>query len=285
MDFTQVDVFADGPYAGNPLAVFHDASELDAVQMQTIAKEMNLSETSFVISTAGDSYDVRIFTPTHELPFAGHPTIGTAWTLLQRGAIKGSSLTQHSRAGEAPIRVDADDVIWIERGGSSEPDLEDADPKIVNAIAASLRIDPGGVGLEARELGRPGRLRPAFSDGGLRQLMVPVRDERVLERCVPPMGSDIVGMGAYCFCAAGAGRVIARGLWPAIGINEDPATGSAALALGLYLADRLGDIEVEVGQGVQIGRPSRILLRAAKGRAMIGGRCVEVFQGRLSAVP
>lgn len=285
MDFTQVDVFADGPYAGNPLAVFHDASDLDAAQMQTIANEMNLSETSFVVATTPDSYDVRIFTPTHELPFAGHPTIGTAWVLLQRGSIKGTSLTQHSRAGETPIRMDGDGVLWIERGGSSEPDLEDSDPGIVNAIAASLHIDPGEVGLEARELGRPGRLRPAFSDGGLRQLMVPVKDKGVLERCVPPTGSDVVGIGAYCFCAAGAGRLVARGFWPDIGISEDPATGSAAIGLGLYLADRLGDIEVEVAQGLQIGRPSRILMRATKGRATIGGRCVQVFEGRLSSLP
>ena len=284
MDFTQVDVFADRAYAGNALAVFHDASELDTARMQSIAREMNLSETSFVVATTPDSFDVRMFTPTDELPFAGHPTIGTAWILLQRGALKGSGVTQHARGGSTPIHVEGD-VIWIERNGSSEPDLENADPKVVDPIAAALGIEARDVGMEAREVGRAGRLRPAFSDGGLRQLMVPVRDKEVLERCVPPATPEVVGMGAYCFCAAGAGRVVARGFWPSIGISEDPATGSAAVGLGLYLADRLGDIEVEVAQGLQIGRPSRILMRATKGRVTIGGRCVKVFEGRLSSLP
>ena len=284
VDFTQVDVFTNRPYEGNPLAVFHDASELDSRQMQTVAREMNLSETTFVTRANSDSYEVRIFTPVTELPFAGHPTIGTAWTLLEKGIVKGKEITQRSRAGETPVRVDGD-VLWIEREGRAEADLEERDPNIVGTIAKSLGIDRGEVGLEARELGRSGRLRPAFADGGLRQLMVPVRDRDALRRCVPPSEADVVGLGAYCFTAEAAGRIAARGFWPAPGIPEDPATGAAAIGLGLYLADRVGDVQLEVLQGQEINRPSRILLRAQRGKATIGGRCVLVYEGKLAELP
>ena len=284
VDFTQVDVFTSRPYEGNPLAVFHDAAELETAQMQAIAREMNLSETTFVTSAGGDSYEARIFTPTSELPFAGHPTIGTAWTLLENGIIKGKEVTQRTRAGETPIRIDGD-TLWIERRGESEPDIEERDPSGAGVIAGALGIDAREIGLEAREIGRSGRLRPAFSDGGLRMLMVPVRDRDVLRRCVPPPDTDFVGMGAYCFSAEAAGRVVARGLWPGAGIPEDPATGAAAIALGLYLADRVGDVDIEVTQGHQVERPSSIRLRATSGRATIGGRCVLVLKGRLSALP
>lgn len=283
MEFSQVDVFTGRAYEGNPVAVFYDAPELDASQMQSIAREMNLSETTFVTSTSKDSYDVRIFTPTTELPFAGHPTIGTAWTLLQKGTIVGEALTQRSAAGETPIRVEGD-VLWIERRGAAEADLEERDPSVVRSIADGLGIDARELGLEARELGRSGRLRPAYSDGGLRMLMVPVRDRVALERCVPPRAESF-GLGAYCFCAEGAGRLIARGLWPGAGISEDPATGAAAIALGLYLADRVGDVDLEVAQGHAVARPSRIHLRAKPGRATIGGRCALALEGKLAGLP
>ncbi|MDQ4142494.1 MAG: PhzF family phenazine biosynthesis protein [Actinomycetota bacterium] len=284
MEFTQVDVFCDGPYTGNPLAVFHEAAELSATQMQDIAREMNLSETSFVISASSDSYNVRIFTPDREIPFAGHPTIGTAWTLLEKGILKGEAFTQASRAGETPVRVEGD-RFWMERPGTTEPDLEATDPRSLDDIARALGIDVGGLGLEARELGRSGRLRPAFAHAGLRQLMVPLRDVETLSRCTPPWGLGVAEIGAYCFTAVGAGRIKARGFWPGLAIPEDPATGSAAAGLGLYLAGRLGDIEVEVIQGEQIGRPSRMFVRAEKSQVRVGGRCAGVFEARLRELP
>lgn len=284
MEFTQLDVFAESTYEGNALAVFHDAAELGSGQMQRIAREMNLSETTFVTAARADSYEVRIFTPTTELPFAGHPTIGTAWTLLQKGMVEGPEITQHSQVGETPVRVEGE-VVWIERPGSAEPDLEDRDPTLDRAIADALGLTERDVGLEAREFGRAGRLRPAFATVGVRQLMVPVKNEEVLGRCRVPSAPEIVGVGAYCFCAGGAGRILARGFWPGLGIPEDPATGSAALGLGIYLADRVGDIDMEVVQGTHVRRPSRIHLRAHAGRASIGGRCQPVFEGRLVSLP
>lgn len=284
VDFTQVDVFAESAYSGNPLAVFHDADDLDARQMQSIAREMSLSETSFVLSAARDAYEVRIFTPESELPIAGHPTLGTAWTLLDKGIVKGDELTQTSPAGTTKVTVHGD-LVWMERPGIAEPDLEASDPTALDDIARALRIDASKLGLEAREIGRSGRLRPAFADAGLRQLMVPVADVDTLRRCSPPWGLTVADLGTYCFTAIGAGRVQARGLWPSLGIVEDPATGSAAAGLGLYLADRLGDIEIEVFQGEEIGRPSRIFVRAKPRLVRVGGRCVPVFEGALKSLP
>ena len=284
LDFVQVDVFADKPFAGNPLAVFPDAAGVASEDMQVIAREMNLSETSFVTEVHEDRYRMRIFTPTEEVSFAGHPTVGTAWVLRLSGRLEVDRMTQQSAAGDTRIEFE-DDLVWFDRTGKSHSDLESTDPGVVRTIATSLGVDVAEVGLEARELGRSGRLRPALSDAGLEQLMVPVRDEGVLGRCKPPEGLDVARLGAYCFCAVGAGRIRARGLWLGLGVPEDPATGSAAAALGLYLADRIGDVAFEVMQGVEINRPSRIHVRASRDRVRVGGGCHEVFKGTLGALP
>lgn len=286
MDFLQVDVFADAAYAGNPLAVFPNAAELTKHQMQAIAREMNLSETTFVTSADTDSYRVRIFTPTDELPFAGHPTLGTAWTLRELGLISAEIIQQYSAAGSTEISFEGEHV-WLQRAGSSDADLVRSDPSSSAAIADALRLRPEDVRLEARELGRGGVLDPAYSDAGLRQLMVPLRDLRALEACrpVPDLISMLAGNGMYCFTAYQAGRVRCRGFFPGVGVAEDPATGSAAAGLGLYLADRLGAIQLEALQGLEIGRPSRIQIRAEPGRVRVGGRCTLVLRGRLETLP
>lgn len=285
MDFWQVDVFADAPYKGNPLAVFPDAGSLRSAHMQLIAREMNLSETAFVTRGEGESYDVRIFTPAEELPFAGHPTIGTAWMLLRLGRISGEVVVQRSGAGETKVWASGD-LLWFERAGEPEDDLDRTHPRVDEQIARALSLELFEVGLEARELGRSGMLRPAYSSAGVRQLMVPVRDPDVLSRCAPrPDLLGGLGMGAYCFTATGAGGIRARGFFPGAGVPEDPATGSAAAALGLYLAERVGSIELEIVQGVEMERPSRIALRARSGHVSIGGRCHLVLTGRLEDLP
>ena len=287
MDFYQLDVFADAPYRGNPLAVFPDAEGLTREQMQSIAREMNLSETAFVGSSTSDSYDVRIFTPNEELPFAGHPTIGTAWLLRHLGRVTADRVVQNSAAGTTAVEVTGD-MLWFTRAGTVEPDLAENDPSSTARIAATLGLEPIDVGLEARELGRPGRLEPAYTDIGVRQLMIPVTDVDTLARVQPRADGlrALVGtIGAYCFTAYKAGVVRARGFFPAVGIDEDPATGSAAAGLGIYLADRVGAIELEIHQGVEMGRPSRIGVRAAPGEVSIGGRCELIFTGHLETLP
>ncbi|MDQ3784473.1 MAG: PhzF family phenazine biosynthesis protein [Actinomycetota bacterium] len=286
MEFQQVDVFTEIPYQGNPLAVFSDAGELTRRQMQAIAREMNLSETTFVTSAARDSYQVLIFTPREELAFAGHPTIGTAWTLRRLGLISGDEVYQHSPLGPTPVRARGQ-MLWFARSGSATEDVEDTDPSAPRRIAAALRVDVDSLGLEARELGRSGFLRPAYSNAGLRQLMVPVKNLDALRACRPDAGrlGEVSPEGAYCFTATGAGRARARGFFPDLGISEDPATGSAAAALGLYLASRLGAVELSVAQGVEIGRPSLIRIEAEAGHVEVGGSCRMVLSGRLETLP
>ncbi|MGH2751703.1 MAG: PhzF family phenazine biosynthesis protein [Actinomycetota bacterium] len=286
MRFVQVDVFADAPYRGNPLAVFPHAGNLTSAQMQAVALEMNLSETTFVTSHSSDFYEVRIFTPEEELNFAGHPTLGTAWVLRRLGLIKGDETTQRSRAGDTRVRVDGD-RLWFARTGSSGSDEDDAHLDYSLRLARGLGVDQGSIGLEARELGRSGHLRPAFADAGLRHLMVPLRDLDALSRARPnpAMLPDVRPGGFYCFTALQAGRLRARGFFPGLGVPEDPATGSAGADLGLYLADRIGPIDVEIVQGVEMGRLSRLFVRAKPGKVQVGGTCHHIFDGALMELP
>ena len=286
MRFFQLDVFAEGPYKGNPLAVFPEAEGLGDEQMQAIAREMNLSETSFVTAVDDTGYDVRIFTPQSELPFAGHPTIGTVWLLAHLGHIKGTATTQRSAAGPTSVTSEGG-VWWFERTGSAEPDLGDRSPDSSNQLATALGLDAGDIGLQGREFGRPGQLKPAYSEVGYAQLMVPVKNVEALGRCFPraDLLKEAAGMGAYCVTAERPGFMRARGFWPGVGVAEDPATGSACAALGIYLADRLGDVDLQVAQGVEMGRPSLMRMKASEGRVSIGGGCALIFEGTLKVLP
>ena len=164
-----VDVFAREPLAGNALAVFPDPGSVEPDRMQRIARETNLSETTFVTEIHPDGYDVRIFTPTEELPFAGHPTLGTAWVLRSLGAVAGDAVTQRSPAGETPVTFDGDRV-WLERTGAPGEDL----PK-VGPVLEALGLEQQDVGFDAVALGGASvRLAPAVANAGLDQLMLPI---------------------------------------------------------------------------------------------------------------
>lgn len=288
MRFLVVSVFpaADPFRGGNPVAVFPDGGELGAGQMQAIASALNLSETTFV--TGGDeaSYDLRIFTPREELPFAGHPTLGTAWALRHLGRLTGDAVVQRSPAGETKVTAEGERLMF-ERTGTVRPDLEQTDERAHLKVARALGIDERDVTLEAYELGRPGLLRPTFADAGLEHFLVPLRDVDALGRVRvdPRQLGEITSLGCYCFTAVGAGRVRARGLFPAVGIDEDPATGSAAACLGVYLADRVGAIELTIDQGVELGRPCRITVSASPGAARVGGTCELLLSGELERLP
>ena len=288
MEFLVVSVFHAGdPFrGGNPLAVFPDAGELEAGQMQAIAQTFNLSESAFVTGGDAGSYDVRIFTPVDELPFAGHPTLGTTWTLRHLGRLKGDAVVQRSPAGETEVTVEGD-LLWFRRTGTAHPDLEQTDERAHLKVARALGLEERDVSLEAYELGRHGLLRPAVSDAGLHPLVVPLRNVDALGRAQVDrrLLAELNDFGAYCFTAVAAGRVRARGLWPAVGVDEDPATGSAAASLGVYLADRLGDIELRVEQGIEMGRPSRLEVSATTSGVRVGGRCDLLSTGTLERLP
>ena len=283
-----VSVFHAGdPYrGGNPLAVFPNAGDLDASQMQAIAATLNLSESTFVSGSDESSYDVRIFTPREELPFAGHPTLGTACTLRHLGRLTSESFVQRSPAGETEVTAEGD-VLYFRRTGAAADDLAATNERAHLDVALALRLEERDVTLEAYELGRPGVLRPALSDAGLQHFIVPLRNLDALSRVQVDERrlAELSPFGAYCFTAVAAGRVQARGLFPSVGVDEDPATGSAAACLGVYLADRVGDIEVNVDQGIEMGRPSRLMVSATADGVRVGGRCDLLLSGELERLP
>ena len=260
-----VDVFAREPLAGNALAVFPDPGSVEPERMQRIAREMNLSETTFVTGVTADGYDVRIFTPGSELPFAGHPTLGTAWVLRELGAVAGERTVQRSAAGPTTIDFDGDRV-WLERSGTPGEDLDDVDE-----FLAALDLEDASVGFDASALGAgAAELRPAIPDAGVPWLMLPVADPDVVARLqAPSVLPD--PRGVYCFAPLGRGRIKARFFATDFGAAEDPATGSAAAGLGVYLAGRIGDVTVEIEQGAEVARPSFISVEATRDRVRIGG--------------
>jgi trans-2,3-dihydro-3-hydroxyanthranilate isomerase len=270
MRFLQVDVFAESAFRGNPLAVFPDAATLTTQQMQSIAREMNLSETTFVTSSSDTRYDVRIFTPEAELPFAGHPTIGTTWVLRYLGRLRGDVTEQWSDAGVTTVER-IGELHWLQREET--------------AVEESFELSPGSLGLTADEVGcslHGTRLTPSLSSAGFTQLMVPVADADTLARAHPARD---VPYGVYCFTPVGPQRLRARGFFPTYGIPEDPATGSAAAALGLYLARRIGSSAVTIEQGAQCGRPSILETEFQPRSVRVGGRCVLVATGELTVLP
>ena len=284
---------ADPFVGGNPLLVFPEARDLTDGQMSKIARGFGhhlgrFSETAFVTETGADAYSARIFTPAEELPFAGHPTLGTAWLLRHLGVVSGDQVRQRTTAGVTDVRFSGD-TVWFSRGGDAGQDLRVRDQESDLKVARAVGLQGGDIGLEPRELGRSlSKLNPAVVDAGIPQLLVPVRDRDALRRCraVPEALRELPpGHGAYCFTATRAGGIEARGLFPGLGIEEDPATGSAAACLGIYLAGRLGPIDLEVEQGMQIGRPSKLSVRARDGEVDVGGRCELIFEATLATVP
>lgn len=258
--FRLVDVFTDRPFAGNQLCVIPDPQTLDADAMQVLAREIGFSETTFVTEAAAGRYAMRIFTPDEELPFAGHPTLGTAFVLAQEGRIE-SNAVQRTHAGEVPVEVDLarSSARMRQLPPTFGPAFEDRE---VLAAAASLSVDELDPELPARVVAT-----------GLGSLMVPVRDPAALRRAerdargVRAATEASGGEALYLFAVEGPGRVTARMFDPGVGIGEDPATGSAAGPLGAYLAEHgLAGMPggVVIRQGEQVGRPSELRVDVAR---------------------
>ena len=273
--FLIVDVFAREPLAGNALAVVPDAASIDPERMQRIAREFNLSETTFVTRAEGSAYDVRIFTPFEEMPFAGHPTLGTAWTLRHLGRVSGDTVVQNSPAGETPVTFEGRRV-WLERGGDPGSDIVDFDDVLV-----ALDLDPTDVGFDPSAIGgKSADLQPAIADAGVPIYILPMGDpERVARLTIPTLPEKIDGI--YCVAPLGKGRVKVRFFGAGYGVAEDPGTGGAAAALGVYLGARTGAVDVEIEQGVEIGRPSFLSLQASPGKARVGGEVHLSSEGSL----
>lgn len=263
MRYLLVDVFAPEPLAGNGLVVFPEPGALEDALMQRIAREMNLSETTFVTAVRPTGYDVRIFTPAEELPFAGHPTLGTAWVLQHLGMIDADEVEQISAAG--PTHVTLGQRPSFARDGTVEPDVE------AHLVADALGIDVDHIGFDASAIGaRAEHLLPAFASVGVRQLMVPIADPGVVGSMRAPTSLGDYD-GVYVFAPLGRGAIKARFFAPGIGVAEDPATGSAAAALGVYIGTRAGEVSFQISQGAEIGRPSALYVDAQPGRARVSG--------------
>lgn len=271
MDCTIVDVFAERPLAGNPLAVVRGCAHLPAERMQDIAREMNLSETTFVLAEDEDQADVRIFTPAQELPFAGHPTLGTAWVLaLDRGR---DEYTLHLPAGAVAVRIEADGIAWMGTPDTEPGPLLDADD------AAAL------VGVAAAELGDriPCRLAriggPGFAFVGVRTRETLGRvqvDAEVHARIQPP--GEFLGVFVFAPGGSDAADFSTRMFFDAGGWREDPATGSANAAFASLLRAAGTAGKVVVDQGVHMGRPSRLYLDIGE-RIHVGGKVQRVLHG------
>ena len=253
--FRLVDVFTETPFAGNQLCVVTDPpAELDPATMQTLAQEIGFSETTFVTESGGSRYSMRIFTPNRELPFAGHPTLGTAFTLAHDGRITSPAI-QTTAVGDVTVEVDVGDgFAWMTQHPSVFGD-EFADRDLL-AHAAGLDADDLHPDLPAQ-----------IVSTGLGPLLIPVRDEAALrsaERDGRASAEAAKGSGGEClyyFAIRADGDVVARMFDPYFGIGEDPATGSAVGPLGAYLAARgVAGMpgRMVVSQGEMVGRPSSL---------------------------
>jgi trans-2,3-dihydro-3-hydroxyanthranilate isomerase len=287
-DYLLLDVFTDRLFGGNQLAVFPDAGDLGAETMQAIARELNLSETVFVLPpAAGGDHRLRIFTPGMELPFAGHPTIGAAIALAER--IDGSDIVFEETAGRVPVRLTREDgrvFASLTSPRSSERLVSDV---AADGIAATL-----GLPVEALA-----RIAPAAYSAGVPFLFAPVATADALETVT-------LDLQAWRQHVAGSAAPHVVALWmedwvtgedvhmrmfaPMMGIPEDPATGAAAAALAGLLVDQRrpesGTHRWTVHQGHAMGRPSTIFLEAdvedgRPGAIRVGGTAVTVGRGSL----
>ncbi len=320
LEFVTVDVFTSETFGGNPLAVFFAAEHLRDEQMQQIAREMNYSETTFVLPPvdAANTANIRIFTPVNELPFAGHPNVGTGYVLANypsavpaAGTVESKTHPQtgqlqtcmrfEEKAGLVQVLVDMSSDDKAQRASISAPQsFQQRRGHTLEAMAQALNLRPDQI------LGAGEGEGSTIVSVGIEFPVVEVSDLHTLQQCSAnleqfkrlSLNPDIAGADAdiddaflvYVYCRTGSGQVSGRMFDPLHGIAEDPATGSAAGALAGLLAqqDRIdGHIQYQITQGVEMGRPSRIVVDVERDKGQISktsiaGECVEVISGRLS---
>jgi len=272
-----VDVFTATPLAGNGLAVVHDADDLADDVMQRFAHETGLSETTFVQAPerAGADYRNRIFTVDRELPFAGHPSLGTAVAVAWSRGLAAARFVQETHTGLQPVEVtldgrDAHTAMTQEPAVFAAP----IDPA---APLAALGLDGAAAHPE---------LPVQAVSTGVRQLLVPVADEAALTAAVPvpervrAVLDSTEALCLYVFAPRAPGEAEARSFFgTGHRIAEDPATGSAAGPLCAYLARHQGTDALVVSQGVAMGRRSRLEARLHGDRVRVGGACVVIMEG------
>jgi trans-2,3-dihydro-3-hydroxyanthranilate isomerase len=279
-----VDVFTDRPFTGNPLAVVFDGESLSTEQMQALAREFNLSETVFVLKplVPAATYRARIFTPETELPFAGHPSVGAAVTVGRRDGLPAGEVVQECGAGLLPIQ--------LYEGGKAR--LTGGAPTV------GPELDPApllaAVGLDADDLAGPA---PRLAGCGLEFPFLSVKADAVVRAAVDTAKALSLGIPqvSVVHWDAATAQAHARVFCPGVSVPEDPATGSAALGLGVWLvASGLlapsGESSYRIRQGVEMHRPSTLecTVSAVEGRAVsatVAGHVVPVASGHIAPPP
>jgi trans-2,3-dihydro-3-hydroxyanthranilate isomerase len=282
LSYSILDVFAEAPLQGNPLAVIFGAAGLTTADMQAIARETNLSETTFVLhgEARDGAWDVRIFTPRHEMPYAGHPTLGTSAAIRAthlRG--QGDALALRLQVGIVPVRFAPDGVVWLESPAARFEEIADR-----ALVAAALGLPPSALDpalpVEAQRIGP-------------HQLFIPLRDRSAVEaaRVDAAQLEKLIASGApaslYPFAPGArdpANQYTVRLFAPTGGVPEDPATGSAAGFFGAYLVRHrvhgTGPLDVRLEQGHALQRPSLLRVRSEGSVIRVGGRVIPVARGQ-----
>jgi PhzF family phenazine biosynthesis protein len=280
LKFKQVDVFTRVPFFGNPVAVVLEGAGLSAEDMQRVAAWTNLSETTFVLppSSAAADYRLRIFTPRAELPFAGHPTIGSAHAVLEAGIVKAKDgwLRQECGAGNLDLRVDGE-TIWLN-----------------SPAATDIPIGQPEISLLEKALGRRINGKPCIINVGPRWLIAELDDAAAVAALEPEMQgladlSDALAIGGVTVFGASTDKLSAvhvRSFAPAHGIPEDPVCGSGNISVAAYLAKsgqaaRFGVGGYTARQGMQLGRDGRVSIRFEDGKILLGGSAVTCIEGAL----
>jgi trans-2,3-dihydro-3-hydroxyanthranilate isomerase len=285
--FRIVNVFTQnqGPFTGNPLCVFENGGNLSTEEMQALARQFNLSETTFILPSTRANARVRIFTPAYEMAFAGHPTLGTAH-VCRALKLGGDSLVLEMQAGLIPVRAEGDRWTLTALDATSR-DLDVSR----EALAAAL-------GLKAADIGE----RPLWVKAGKEQLVVPLSSTDAVRRAVPSASAmanirseDGLSM-AYVFClgsptsaggnARGREQALARFFFPVGGaILEDPATGSATANFGAWCLamKRTLPVQLQISQGEFVARPSTLFLDVNReAQVFVGGDALEIGRGTIT---
>ena len=288
--FMQLDVFSRLPLLGNPLAVVIDGDGLDDATMQAFARWTNLSETTFLLPpTCSDAdYRVRIFTPRQELPFAGHPSVGSAYAAIESALVPSGKveLAQECAAGLLPVRVEGKGDGRIIHVQAPPARLHPVDPAERGRLAQALQVDLA-------------QARMRLVDNGPRWLVCDLHEAAAVRRLQPDLpllaaiseATGAVGISVFgrasASDAAGDAAMAVRAFCPGDGIPEDPVTGSANAAIMAFLAE-LGDpddygLDYRASQGREVGRDGYVEVRrdAATGAISIGGACAVGIRGEL----
>jgi trans-2,3-dihydro-3-hydroxyanthranilate isomerase len=278
--FRIVNVFAEERLAGNPLAVFEDARGLSDADMQALALQFNLSETTFILPSQVADARVRIFTPTFEMPFAGHPTLGSAH-VVRALSHAGDALALEMLAGTIPVIAQGD--VWT---------LE-AKPPATRKVDASREQLAAMLGLAESDLRAP----PLWVDTGSEQLVIPLASANAVRRCAPDpvllasdgsvqLGAGVTRAMAYVWAVDEPRSILARFFFPKHGaIVEDPGTGSACANLGGWLVATGAALPLQwsVAQGEAVGRRCKLGLAVdSGGRIFVSGHVIELGRGIVS---